>query len=69
MSVKAGSQPYAHQFCRNSDDPKSLKTFTFEQMSQLHSLVFSKHDTIGILQKIHFNHEIIKFYVWGCLKG
>ena len=50
-SVKAGSQTYACQICRNSDDPKHLKTFTFEQVSQLHYLVFSKHDTIGILQK------------------
>ena len=65
MSIKAGSQPCAYQFYRNSDDPKGLKTFTFEQVSQLHSLIFCKHDTIGILQNFHFKYENIKFYVWG----
>ena len=69
MSVKAGSQIYAGQFCRNSDDPKGLKTFTFEQVSQLHSLVFSKHDKLEFYKNFHFKHENIKFYVWGCLKG
>ena len=29
-----------------------LKLFTFEQASQLHSLAFSKHDTIESLQNI-----------------
>ena len=69
-SVKVVSQPCSCQFYRNSDDLKGLKTFTFEQVSQLHSLVFSKHDTNGILQKnFHFKHENINFMPGGVKKG
>ena len=52
MAVQTHFQPSACEFCKRSEDFKGLKFLLLKKYYNCITFVFSKHDTVGVLQNI-----------------